>query len=221
MKFSLYKIVSTLTMSVLLAGGSYVGYRWLRSDIAAGVYRDRLEAVAADFESLRGRYNDAVRRSAVTELVVKGGTVAVEVRVPDPTGVTGGHTLRRIDTPVNPAREVFVDYVVLGGRLLIRRIFDSATPPDHAFTLDPALAAVDWSDPQACHGTTIYRKLEEGRWVISVTGNGALGLSRVQGAEPTALVESPTVRDFTEELRKIDTKIAELGLDDVWERISK
>ena len=131
------------------------------------------------------------------------------------------HTLRRIDTPVNPAREVFVDYVVLGGRLLIRRIFDSATPPDHAFTLDPALAAVDWSDPQACHGTTIYRKLEEGRWVISVTGNGALGLSRVQGAEPTALVESPTVRDFTEELRKIDTKIAELGLDDVWERISK
>lgn len=220
MSLSLYKVVSTITMSLLLVGGSYVGYRWLRADIAAGVYRQRLETVAADYESLRTRYNDAIRTSAVTELVVKDNKVAVEVRLPDPSGSTGGSVLRRIETPVDPSREVFVDYVVAGGRLLIRRVFDAATPPEKAFTIDPALANVDWTDPRACHGTTIYRALTEGRWVVSVTGNGALGLTRTQGNEPTALVESPQIRSYEEELRSADAQLAEVGWGDLWRKVA-
>lgn len=218
--FTLSRALSILLMSVLTAAGGYVGYRWLRADIAAGVYRDRLGAMAKDYEALRTRYNEAVRRSAVTELVVKGGRVSVQVRLPDPVGGTGGTLLHSVETPVDPKREVFVDYVVSGGRLLIRRVFDSATPPERALVIDPALALVDWSDPQASHGTTIYRQLGEGRWVVSVTGNGALGLSKVEGPEPTALVASPEVRGFDEELTAIDTKVDRLGWADVWKQLT-
>jgi hypothetical protein len=230
MQFSLYKFVSTITMSLLLVGGSYVGYRWLRADIAASVYRERLQTVAQDYETLRARYNDAIRKAAVTELVVKDNKVTIEVRLPDTTsaaaggpggaGATGGSVLRRIETPVDPAREVFVDYVVIGGRLLIRRVFDSATPADKAFTIDPTLANVDWSDPQACHGTAVYRKLTEGRWVVSVTGNGALGLTRSQGNEPSPLVAAPDIKSYEKETTAADEKLAEVGWGDVWRRVT-
>lgn len=227
MQFSLYKFVSTITMSLLLVGGGYVGYRWLRADIAASVYRERLQTVAQDYETLRARYNDAVRKSAVTELVVKDNKVAVEVRLPDTASTStpgsapsGGTVLRRIETPVDPSREVFVDYVVVGGRLLIRRVFDSATPADKAFTIDPALANVDWTGPQACHGTAVYRLLTEGRWVVSVTGNGALGLTKSEGNEPAPLVAAPEIKSYEKETVAADAKLAEVGWGDVWRRVT-
>ena len=44
------------------------------------VYRERLAAVASDYEELRGRFNEAVRRTAVTELVVENGALSVAIR---------------------------------------------------------------------------------------------------------------------------------------------
>lgn len=220
MSFSLYKFVTTLGMAALLAGGGYVGYRWARADVAASIYRDRLEAVARDYETLRTRYNDAVRKAAVTELVVNDGKVTLEVRLPDPTGQTPGGVLTRLDTPVDPAREIFVDYAIVGGRLLIRRVFDSATPADKAMIIDPALASVDWDSPQASHGTAVYRRLTEGRWIVSVTGNGALGLSRSEIGEPVPLVGSPDVKSYDQELAQADAKLGQIGWGDLWRKVT-
>lgn len=211
LQFSLYKTVSILFMSLLLAGAGYLGYRVMRSEIAAAVYRDRLTSLANDYETLRSRYNDAVKTSAVTELVVKDGKLSVEVRGRD--GV-----MQSIATPFDPSREIYVDYALIGGRLLIRRVFDARTPPDQGLLIDAELAGVDWASPAASHGKAVYRTLGEGRWTITVSGNGALVLAKNDSDEPMPLVAAPPVRTYEEELAGVDAKLGEIGLRDVWRR---
>ena len=112
-----------VSAALLVSGMAGVfGYRYLRADVEAEVYRDRLRALAEEYESLRGTYNEAVRRTAVTELLVHDGRLRVRVR-----SVAG--VLREIETPFDPRQEVYVDYVVMDGRLWIRRVFDAWTPP--------------------------------------------------------------------------------------------
>lgn len=212
-QFSVSKAVTLAFMSIVTAGAGYLGYRVLRSELEAAVYRDRLTSLAKDYETLRTRFNEAVRTTAVTELVVKEGALSVEVRSRE--GV-----LQKIPTPFDPSREVYVDYALVGGRLLIRRVFDARTPPDQGLVIDGALAGVDWDNPAASHGKAVYRTLGEGRWTISVSGNGALALTKNEGEEPTALVAAPPVRSFEEEMEGVDSALRDIGWSDVWKRVS-
>ena len=102
---------------VLLAGFSLAGLATLRlanARLEANVYRVRLAALRDDFMLLRGRYESLIRETAVTELVVEDGALAVSIR-------TAEGELRRIETPYDPTAEIYVDYVVIDGRLWIRR----------------------------------------------------------------------------------------------------
>ena len=157
-----------LSLGVLALAVSIVGYRLLRAQVAASVYRERLEEVARAYDALRSRYNEAVRRTAVTELVVRDGRLSVRVR-------NAAGLIREIPTPYDPSGEIYVDFVALDGRLYIRRVFDARTPPSEGLTIDGSLAQIDWDAPGADHGKAIYRRLGEGRWVISATGNGRSG----------------------------------------------
>ncbi len=139
-------------------------------------------------EDLRNTYNEAIAKTAVTELLVEDGTLCVTIRTAE--GVD-----RTIPTPFNPAKEIYVDYVVLDGRLWIRRVFDQDTPPGRGLVIDPTQADVDWSDPRLRHGNAVYRSLSEGRWIVTVTGDGSLGLVKSDDAIPS-LSPPPPVRDY-------------------------
>ncbi|BAM02718.1 hypothetical protein [Phycisphaera mikurensis] len=178
-----------LVSAACLAGAAGLGYLLLRDRIASGIYRERLVAVTAEYNQLAADYNLAVTRAAVTELLVEGGAVAVQVR--SPSG-----PLRRIQTPYSADSEIFLDYVVLDGKLWIRRVFDDRTAPREGIVIDPALAEIDWDAEQADHGKVAYRSLADGRWVVSVSGDGSVGLKKAADDEPADLVSAPEVKDF-------------------------
>lgn len=197
-----------------------VGLRLARSDAAERVYRARLESLAGDYESLRESYNDAVRRTAVTELVVKDGTVTALVR-------TAHGAIAEIPTGADPSREVYVDFALLDGRVWIRRVFDAGTRPEDATVIDPRLADIDWERGEAGAGEpgeepgsasratpigqAVYRTLGEGRWVVRVSGDGALGLERVPADAVVSLSEAPPVRSFEEIAHEVDARVDEVG----------
>jgi hypothetical protein len=185
----LASLLMLLFVTALLGIAGLAAWRLLESDVESDVYRARLEALSSDYETLRDRYNEAVRRTAVTELRVEDGALSVVVR--DATGEQ-----RRIETPYDPSREIYVDFAILDGRLWIRRVFDAGTPPERGLLIDPGLAHVDWDlDPEA-HGKAAYRSLGEGRWVVSVTGDGSLGLARSSGDTLPELSPPPPVRRY-------------------------
>ena len=188
-KVPVLRLVTVGSLAVLAGAVGLFGYRYVRADVAASVYRDRLRELSANYESLRSTYNDVVRRTAVTELVVEDGRLSVQVRT-----VRGVE--RTIETPFDPAGEIFVDYAVLDGRLWIRRVFDVLTPPANALVVDPELEWIDWSDHPEAYGKAVYRSLGEGRWVITTTGDGSLGLARSD--DPVLLSAAPEVRDYAE-----------------------
>ena len=176
-------------LAALLTLTGLASYQLLRVGLAADVYRARLEQAVNDYESLRGQYNQAVRRTAVTELIVEDGRLAVAIR-------DAGGAIRTIETPFDPSREIYVDFVVLDGRLWIRRVFDDRTPPEQGVLVDPALAEIDWSAEEAAYGKATYRALTPGRWVVSVTGDGSLGLTRREGDARIELAPPPPVRTY-------------------------
>ncbi|RMH26100.1 MAG: hypothetical protein D6693_07845 [Planctomycetota bacterium] len=149
-----------------------------------------LQTLRERYEALADRYDAAVSRTAVTELdVSEDGSVAVIVR--DAAG-----PLRRIQTPFNAADEIYVDYAVIDGRLWIRRVFDAHTPPGSAVVVDPIVETIDWDQRPGGFGQAVYRSLAPGRWVVTVTGNGSLGLARAD--EPVDLRHRPIVEPFGE-----------------------
>ena len=115
----------SIVLLALLAGAGLVGFRLLESTLAAEVYRARLAELAADNEALRRVYNEAVSRTAVSELRVEDGQLSVVIR-------TAEGELEVLPAPYDPASEIYVDFVVVDGRLWIRRVFDSSTPPEQA-----------------------------------------------------------------------------------------
>jgi len=191
-----------LLLIVILGFAGLAGYRLVQMGVEAQVYRERLAAVASDYEELRGRFNEAVRRTAVTELVVDHGALSVVIR-------NAAGEVQRFETPYDPTREIYVDYVVLDGRLWIRRVFDGVTPPERGMLIDPGLAEIDWSADPEGHGKAAYRSLGEGRWVVSVTGDGSLGLARVEGDARPELVSPPPVRDYD----PIETEVGDVLRD--------
>ncbi len=175
---------------VLVGFGFGAGFSMLWSRASMEAYRVRLDELRHEHEDLRARYREAVRRTAVSELIVENGSLRVRVR--DFAG-----TVREIPTEFDPGGEIYVDFVVLDGRLWIRRIFDADTPPSKGLLIDPELAGVAFDADTGRVGKAVYRSLGEGRWVVSVTGNGSLGLTR--GGEHDALVSAPPVDAFAED----------------------
>lgn len=160
-----------------------------RAELRADIYRDRLEDVAREYSALAEQFNSAVAQAAVTELVVEDGVMSVRVR-----SRRGVETV--IPTSLDPQSEIYVDYVVIGGRLWIRRGFDDRTPPVEGVVIDPSLVDVDWDEPGSQVGKAVYRALGEGVWQVSVTGQGALGLVRVDEARRQPLIQAPEVLEF-------------------------
>jgi len=210
---------------VLFAGFALAGLATLRlanARLEADVYRTRLASLSDDYELLRDRYDSLIRETAVSELLVEEGRLSVSIR-------TAEGELRRIPTPYDPSDEIYVDYVVRGGRLWIRRVFDASTPPESGIVIDASLAELDWEgDDELAHGKATYRALGEGSWIVTATGNGALGLAAAPPGErpvlapPPELVQYPPApdeaRDALRELAPLEiarAAVAWLGGSDV------
>ena len=194
----------SLVLLVLLAAASFAAFRLLEARLAAEVYRERIAELASDYETLRERHNEAVRRTAVTELRVEGGELSVVVR-------TAEGELRVFASPYDPRKEIYVDYAVLDGRLWIRRVFDEDTPPGEGMLIDPELAHVEWDEESGSHGKAAYRALGEGRWVVDVTGDGSLGLARREPGETVELAPPPPVRDYAPVESEVRDALGSIG----------
>ena len=103
---------------------------------------------------------------------------------------------------------------------MIRRVFDAKTPPEKGLIIDPAMANVSWKDqPEPAVGKAVYRSLSDGRWVVTVTGEGALGLVKAEGSPE--LVVGPQVQEhktITEDAAKEAQAVTPV---DVWRWIRK
>ena len=203
------RLITAVVVALVSIMAATVGYRLVRSRIAVHVYRDRLESLSQEYEQLRGTYNQAVARTAVTELLVKDGALQVVVR-------TAEGRLKQIDTPFDPSREIYVDYVILDGRLWIRRVFDAQTPPERGVLVDPGIATVQWERLASGHGKAVYRSLSEGRWVVTVTGDGSLGLAKAEEGSPPALLSPPPeIRDFDQIDQDVRASVDRIGPGEV------
>lgn len=203
-----------LAVSGGLALLAVAGLTFTRASVENEIYEQRIRALTAEFTILRDQYNDAVRQTTVTELVVEGGSLSVAVR-------DGLGERAVIETPYDPSREVYVDFAVVGGRVWIRRVFDDATPPSLATVIDPTYAEIDWDSAEAQVGKAVYRSLSEGRWVISVTGNGGLGLRPARPDELVTLSEAPRVTSFDEIEAEAEEAAADVTLRDVLDRLMR
>jgi len=193
----------------LVAIAGLAGYGVVRSHVSDEVLRGRLATLADDYELLHERYESVIARTAVTELRVAEGRLAVVVR-----GVEGD--VREIETPYDPAKEIYVDYAVVDGRLFVRRVFAEDVPPREGVLVDPSLLAIDWDEARAAHGKAAYRTLAEGRWIVTVTGGGSLGLAPAPDA-PVPLSPPPTLRRFEPLEVDVQAHLAELRPAEVWQ----
>lgn len=189
MAISPFKVLSFAVTGGVVVIGGLIGYSVVRGQMAEDVYLDRLEALATDYESLRSTFNEAISKTAVTELVVEDGELFVHVR-------SAAGDVQVLETPYDPSGEIYVDFVVVNGRLLIRRLFDEKTRPADAMVIDESLTDVDWSAHDSRLGKAVYRELGEGRWVITVTANGSLDLTRASESDRFDLVNAPPVREY-------------------------
>lgn len=201
-------LLATSAAGALGVGAALLGYHLIRAEVTESVYRQRLEDVASQYESLREQYNDAVRRTAVTELLVHDGHLSVRIR--NAAGV-----IKEIPTDFDPRNEIYVDYAIVDGRLWIRRVFDALTPPSKGLIIDPELAEIDWEGERATFGKAVYRSLGDGRWVVTASGDGSLGLM-LAGDEPTVLSAPVPIGSFEEIHSELRDEIANIGPSDVW-----
>jgi hypothetical protein len=206
---SKWKTALIVTLLVVVAA---VGYRLAMSQAELDIYRERLANLSEEYESLRSRYNEAVRKTAVTELIVRGGKLSLSIRTIQ--GVD-----RVIETPYDPSQEIYCDYVLLDGRLWIRRVYDARTPPRDGLLIDDKLADVDWNNPAARYGNAVYRSLGEGRWVVTVTGDGSLGLVRLDDGAEVSLSGPPPVRDYAEIDKEIHREMTRITLGEALRRM--
>lgn len=203
-----------LLLLVLLGASGFAAFRLLEASIAAEVYRGRLAELSSDYASLLDQYNEAVRRTAVSELRVEDGRLTVVIR-------TAEGQLQELATPFDPRKEIYVDYVVLDGRLWIRRIFDEDTPPGEGLIVDPRFVHVDWKMASASHGKAAYRSLEEGRWIVDVTGDGSLGLARREPHEAVLLSRPPPVREYPPIERAVEARLGRVRVGEALEALAK
>ena len=203
MRFLVSLLAALLLIVVVLAG-----LHMARDVVARDVYRQRLHSLQAEYKELRGAYDAAVRRTAVTELRVESGRLYVVV-------MSAAGELKRIATPFDPKHEIHVDFVVVDNRLWVRRVYDSKTAAEDALIIDPSLAPVAWDADGRVYGLTIYRPLAEGRWLVNATANGALTLSRSSESDPAALVRAPQLRDFDAWDAEVQRELDGISIDEV------
>jgi hypothetical protein len=184
------------------------GFLWVRQEIANRIYREKLDSLASEYAALASHYNEAVQRTAVTELEVTPSGLSVLIRTAD-------GAIRRIETPFDPNREIYVDYLVGDGRIWIRRVFDDATAPGDGLVIDPVWSTVDWGTGSPAYGKAVYRSLEPGIWSIQVSGSGALSLEPAPASRPGSLVAAPPVRRYEEIQVQLDQEIREIGFADI------
>ena len=206
----LTRILVTVVVLALLSSG----YFWLRSAVAVGIYQERLADLSRDYETLRARHNDAVRKTAVTELVVEDGRLSARIRTADGLVAT-------IETPYDPAGEIYVDYVVYDSRLWIRRIFDAQTPPRNGILIDPRWGHVDWESDRATLGKAVYRQLGQGIWTVAVSGDGSLTLTRWEGGDRMTLSPPPEIRDYEQIQKTSDNQLRAIGPGELIRRLDR
>ena len=204
-KLILGRVIPACAVIASSGVASLFGLELMRARAEREIYRDRLAALTATYDDLADRYNTAVRRTAMTELVVENGALSVVVQ-------SAAGRITDITTPYDPASEIYVDYAIIGGRVWIRRIFDEHTAPSDAMLIDPALANIDWDEASNEVGKAIYRSLDEGRWIVTVAGNGGLGLRKADPGEEIALGPAPAITDFDE----VDAEAARTSGDIDW-----
>ena len=210
-----YRWLRAVTLVGVIAICAVALWRQSRGNIVAGIYRQRLEEVSARYQELRGQYNEVVRKTAVTELVVDGGRVSVVVR-------TAAGIVETIPTHLNADQEVHVEYLVLDGKLWIRRVY-TLSDPDSAgqaaasvAMINPSLAQPPWSTDSTLKGLSVFRKnLTPGRWVVTTTGNAALDLKKLPEGQCSQLASPPPVRDFPAMEAQIRDEVARLGVMDI------
>lgn len=204
-----------LALAVALAGVTL--YHWAKASVAQDIYRDRLTELQQSYNDLAEQYNQAVTPRPVTELLVEDGTVCVIVRM-------GDGEVKRFPTPFNAwENELFVDYAVIDERLLIRRVFDENTAPksEQAVVIDPELVQVQWNAPGAMYGQAIYRnRMADGRWIVSVTGDGSLGLKQVPIDANIQLATRPKIKEYKPITIEAQTAVDEIGFGDVWQYLT-
>ncbi|MEM7625615.1 MAG: hypothetical protein AAF333_08305 [Planctomycetota bacterium] len=209
--WTLYRRASAALLLAAIAGAGLLGYQVARDRVAADVYLERYTELNEDHNELIDQYNQAVTRTAVTELLVDDGQVSVNVRTAD--GQLETHPVN-----ANPTHPIYVDYVVKDGRLLIRRVFDSKSAPDDAGVIDSKLLKIDWSDPAVRHGQAIYRQLTDGRWIVTVSGDGSLSLAKVEADVDVELLPAPQVAEF-DPINEINQDIDRITPADVFRRL--
>jgi hypothetical protein len=206
-------------MAALASLAAVAAYSYTKGNIAADIYRDRLRQLSDSYQDLHRQYNDVVKKTAVTELVLSGGRLSVVVRTAD--GV-----LETIPTELDPNQEVHVEYVARDGRLWIRRVY-TLTEPDPAgkaraevALINPSLADLPWTKDPNLQGLSVYRKeLTPGRWVVTTTGNAALALTKLPPGQSSDLSAPPAVRDYGRIEQEVRSRLDELSVSDVVQRM--
>ena len=204
-------VQGTITAAAVLAAASVVGFvglRFAKADAANAVYQSRLRDLSSEYQTLRAHYNQAVRQTAVTELVVEDRSVTVQVRT-----IEGA--IETIETDADADKEIYVDFALIEGRLWIRRVFDADTPPSRATVINPRLAEVDWDSEGALVGQAVYRQLGEGRWVVNAAGDGALALTRVPQDQIVNLAPPPEIGSYKEVQSQIDEEMEKVSWRDI------
>lgn len=238
---SIRSILAMVFWGILLCLLMVLGYQFFKMKMLVGHYKegvaeitqkyqgvlDEYNKAVEKFNELKGRYNEVLARTVITELKVESNRCSVILK--NSEGV-----LAEIPVEVNLRKEVFVDYIFFDNRLFIRRVFDSGTAPERAADILALQnvrgylpAAIDWSDPKFRYGKSIYRKLSDGTWMITVTGGGALDIDRKENIphlEFISPLEGFLLKDYKPESgellqkafdEKINKYAAELGVLDV------
>ncbi len=200
--------ITSLAIIGAVGAVTLIGLKVARAEAASSVYQDRLRDLSTEYESLRSHYNQAVRQTAITELVVKDRSVTVQVRT-----IEGDQEI--IQTNCNADKEIYVDFALIQGRLWIRRVFDADTPPSQATIINPKLADVDWDSEGALVGQAVYRQLGEGRWIVNAAGDGALALTKVPVDQIVNLAPPPEIKSYTEVQSEVDEEIDKVTWRDV------
>ena len=201
--------ITSLAILGVIATVAFVGLKVAQAQAATSVYQSRLRDLSTEYESLRTHYNQAVRQTAITELLVKDRKITVQIRT-----IEGEQ--ESIPTPCDADKEIYVDFALIQGRLWIRRVFDADTPPSQATLINPKLANVDWDSEGALVGQAVYRRLDEGRWIVNAAGDGALALTKVPEDQIINLSPPPTVQAFEEVQSQVDEEIDKVTWRDVF-----
>lgn len=200
---SLDRILGAFALLGLTAVGGVLGLGVLRGAAAERLYQQKIAELVGNYRALEVQYNDAVKQTAVTELIVEENTLDVRVR-------TAAGETTRIRTSADPSGEVYVDFAIIDGRIWIRRVFDEHTPPSLGTVIDPALADIDWDAEGARQGQAVYRSLGEGRWIVAVTGNGSMGLARAPEG-PVDLAPAPQVGEYEQIEEELDRSLEQIS----------